>query len=33
VTGYRTFNAGFGAETYEINSTTGEIGFGTGFFC
>ena len=33
VTGYRTFNAGFGAETYEINSITGEIGFGTGFFC
>ena len=33
VTGYRTFNAGFGAETTEINSTTGEIGFGTGFFC
>jgi len=33
VTGYRTFNAGFGAETFEINSTTGEIGFGTGFFC
>ena len=33
VTGYRTFNAGFGAETYEINPRTGEIGFGTGFFC
>jgi hypothetical protein len=33
VTGYRTFNAGFGAETYEINPGTGEIGFGTGFFC
>ena len=33
VTGYNNFSAGFGAETTQINPITGEIGFGTGFFC
>ena len=33
VTGYFYFTAGFGGETTEINRVTGEIGYGSGFFC
>jgi hypothetical protein len=33
VTGYYYFTAGFGAETTEINRVTGEIGYGSGYFC
>ena len=33
ITGYRYFTYGGGNEVYDINSTTGEIGYGTGFFC
>jgi hypothetical protein len=33
VTGYFNFVAGPGAEVIEINRFTGEIGFGSGFFC
>jgi len=33
ITGYRYFTYGGGNEVYEINFTTGVIGYGTGFFC
>ena len=33
ITGYRYFTYGGGNEVYDINSSTGEIGYGTGFFC
>ena len=33
ITGYRYFTYGGGNEVYDINFTTGEIGYGTGFFC
>jgi len=33
ITGYRYFTYGGGNEVYDINSSTGQIGFGTGFFC
>jgi len=33
ITGYRYFTYGGGNEVYEINRLTGEIGYGTGFFC
>jgi hypothetical protein len=33
VTGYYSFVAGPGQETTEINRFTGEIGYGTGYFC
>jgi hypothetical protein len=33
IKGYKYFTYGGGNEVYDINSTTGEIGYGTGFFC
>ena len=33
ITGYRYFTYGGGNEVYDINLVTGEIGYGTGFFC
>jgi hypothetical protein len=33
ITGYRYFTYGGGNEVYDINFVTGEIGYGTGFFC
>jgi hypothetical protein len=33
ITGYRYFTYGGGNEVYDINFITGEIGYGTGFFC
>ena len=33
ITGYRYFTYGGGNEIYDINFITGEIGYGTGFFC
>jgi hypothetical protein len=33
IRGYRYFTYGGGNEVYQINSSTGEIGYGTGFFC
>ena len=33
ITGYRYFTYGGGNEVYDINRLTGEIGYGTGFFC
>jgi hypothetical protein len=33
VTGYYSFVAGPGQETTELNRFTGEIGYGTGYFC
>ena len=33
ITGYRYFTYGGGNEVYEINPSTGEIGYGTGYFC
>jgi hypothetical protein len=33
IAGYRYFTYGGGNEVYEINRFTGEIGYGTGFFC
>ena len=33
ITGYNYFTYGGGNEVYDINSTTGQIGYGTGFFC
>jgi hypothetical protein len=33
ITGFYNFTAGFGAETTEVNRVTGEIGYGTGYFC
>ena len=33
ITGYYYFTAGFGAETIEVNRVTGEIGYGSGYFC
>ena len=33
ITGYQYFTYGGGNEVYDINSTTGQIGYGTGFFC
>jgi hypothetical protein len=33
ITGYKYFTYGGGNEVYDINYLTGEIGYGTGFFC
>ena len=33
ITGYQYFTYGGGNEVYDINQSTGEIGYGTGFFC
>jgi hypothetical protein len=33
ITGYYYFTAGYGAETTEVNRVTGEIGYGSGYFC
>jgi hypothetical protein len=33
ITGFYNFTAGFGAETTEVNRVTGEIEYGTGYFC
>jgi hypothetical protein len=33
ITGYYYFTAGYGAETIEVNRVTGEIGYGSGYFC
>jgi hypothetical protein len=33
ITGYRYFTYGGGNEVYDINYITGQIGYGTGFFC
>ena len=33
ITGFYNFTAGFGAETTEVNRISGEIGYGTGYFC
>jgi hypothetical protein len=33
ITGYKYFTYGGGNEIYQINQSTGEIGYGTGDFC
>jgi hypothetical protein len=33
IRGYKYFTYGGGNEVYDINPATGEIGYGTGFFC